>query len=198
MGSEPKPAGLAFMWQITAAPTDREILDPRFELGAGVGFKREECIFDSSEIKLVFSFRRVGADRESRAVLNVKNNMRASSDQSVQPYNSEAGEACMGIYLRALGGRALNEPQYPAPERVLPAGVRVSNSKALDRLAESPNLCIVSEIHGRSLRQRLKNWSETLREDRNGKSTGTDAKAACVRKGNDRPPRPGRVQAEAA
>jgi hypothetical protein len=30
------------MWQITAAPTDREILDPRFELGAGVGFKREE------------------------------------------------------------------------------------------------------------------------------------------------------------
>ena len=42
MGSEPKPAGLAFMWQITAAPTDREILDPRFELGAGVGFKREE------------------------------------------------------------------------------------------------------------------------------------------------------------
>ena len=49
MGSEPKPAGLAFMWQITAAPTDREILDPRFELGAGVGFKREECIFDSSD-----------------------------------------------------------------------------------------------------------------------------------------------------
>ena len=42
MGSEPKPAGLAFLWQITAAPTDREILDPRFELGAGVGFKREE------------------------------------------------------------------------------------------------------------------------------------------------------------
>jgi hypothetical protein len=62
----------------------------------------------------------------------------------------------------------------------------------------SPNLCIVSEIHSRSLRQRLKNWSETLREDRNGKSTGTDAKAACARKGNDRPPRPGRVQAEAA
>ena len=78
---------------------------------------------DASEIKLLFSFRRVGADRESRAVLNVKNNMRASSDQSVQPYNSEAGELCMGIYLRALGGRALNEPQYPAPERVLPAGV---------------------------------------------------------------------------
>jgi hypothetical protein len=49
MGSEPKPAGLAFMWQITAAPTDREILDPRFELGAGVGFKREECTFDSSD-----------------------------------------------------------------------------------------------------------------------------------------------------
>jgi hypothetical protein len=42
----------------------------------------------------------------------------------------------MGMYLRALGGRALNEPQYPAPERVLPAGVRVSNSKALDRLAD--------------------------------------------------------------
>ena len=52
--------------------------------------------------------------------------------------------------------------------------------------------------HSRSLRQRLKNWSETLREDRNGKSTGTDAKPACARKGNDRPPRPGRVQAEAA
>src|SRR6202045_624145 len=61
----------------------------------------------------------------------------------------------------------------------------------------SPNLCILSEIHSRSLRQRLKNWSETLREDRNGKNTGTDAKAACARKGNDRPPRPGRVQAEA-
>ena len=30
----------------------------------------------------------------------------------------------------------MNEAQYPAPERVLPAGVRISNSRALDRLAD--------------------------------------------------------------
>ena len=28
----------------------------------------------------------------------------------------------------------MNEAQYPAPERVLPAGVRISNSRALDTL----------------------------------------------------------------
>jgi hypothetical protein len=104
----------------------------------------------------------------------------------------------MGMYLRALGGRALNEPQYPTPERVLPAGVRVSNSKALDRLADLQISVLSARYIADHCGSALKNWSETLREDRNGKSTGTDAKAGMCAKGNDRPPRPGRVQAEAA
>ena len=41
------------------------------------------------------------------------------------------------------------------------------------RLSGSPisKSCIVIEIHSRSLPQRLRNWSKTFREDRNGKST---------------------------
>jgi hypothetical protein len=69
-------------------------------------------------------------------------------------------------------------PQYPTPERVLPAGVRVSNSKALDRLADLQ----ISVLSARYIADHC----------------GSALKAACARKGNDRPPRPGRVQAEAA
>ena len=78
----------------------------------------------------------------------------------------------------------MNEPQYPAPERVLPAGVRISNSRAPDTLG---NLQI-SIVSARYIADHCGSAVETgrnLREDRNGTSTGTDAKAACAREGND-------------
>ena len=49
----------------------------------------------------------------------------------------------------------------------------------------------------RSLRHHVKIVQAPIREDRNGQSTGTHAKASCVRESHHRPSGPGRVQAEA-
>src|SRR5215831_4532467 len=122
--------------------------------------------------------------------------MRASSDRSVQPYNSRSQTLAFEWYLRALRGGTLNEPQYPAPERVLPAGVRISNFRALVRLADLQISVLSSRYIADHCRSAL-GTGQNLSGGQNGKSTGTHAKATCARESHDRPPRPGRLQAKA-
>src|SRR5437588_4097960 len=65
----------------------------------------------------------------------LQNNMRASSDRSVQPYNSRSQTLAFEWYLRALRGGALNEPQYPARNGFCPL---MFAFQTLGRLSGSP------------------------------------------------------------